>query len=57
MSTIGTYGSELNSVMSQNANTLLSTVKQNNGNEVTKLTTELLGELGKIDIDELDQTS
>ncbi len=56
MSTIGTYGSELNSVMSQNANTLLSTVKQNNGNEVTKLTTELLGELGKIDIDELDQT-
>lgn len=53
MNSINTYGSELSTIMSQNSEELLKAVRTNNGGEVAKLTTELLGQLELIDIAEL----
>ena len=48
MNSINNYGSELS-----NIDELLKAVRTDNGGEVSKLTSELLGQLEMIDIDEL----
>ena len=53
MNSINNYGSELSTIMSQNSDELLKAVRTDNGGEVSKLTSELLGQLEMIDIDEL----
>ena len=53
MNSINSYGSELSTIMSQNSDELLKAVRTDNGGEVSKLTSELLGQLEMIDIDEL----
>lgn len=57
MNSINNYGSELSTIMSQNSDELLKAVRTDNGGEVSKLTSELLGQLEMIDIDELGKDS
>lgn len=54
MTTIHEYGSELSSVVAENGERLLSSVRADNGGEIVALTTELLQELNMINIDELN---
>jgi len=56
LNSVNSYGAELSGVMSQNSDALLKAVRNTNGNEVTALTTELLGQLDMIDIDEINDT-
>lgn len=57
LSTLHEYGSELNSVVAENGERMLSTVRADNGGEVVKLTTELLKQLNMINIDEINSNS
>lgn len=57
MNSINNYGSELSTIMSQNSDELLKAVRTDNGGEVSKLTSDLLGQLEMIDIDELGKDS
>lgn len=54
MTSVTSYGRELNSVISKNGDNLLNSVRGDNSSEVIKLTNELLSQLNLIDIDELN---
>lgn len=56
ITTIQTYGSELNSVISSNGDQLLSSVRADNTNEVIEMTNELLSQLNLIDLGDLQDT-
>lgn len=54
LSTLHEYGSELSSVVAENGERLLSSVKADNGGEVVSLVTDLLKQLNMINIDEIN---
>lgn len=54
IATVQSYGSELSSVINKNGDNLLAAVRGNNTAEVVQLTTEILGQLNMIDMDELN---
>ena len=54
LTTVHEYGSELNSVVAENGERFLSSVKATDGGEIVALTTELLAQLNMINIDELN---
>jgi len=57
LSTIHEYGSELSSVVAENGERLLSSVRSDNGGEIVGLVTELLQQLNMIDIDDINSDS
>lgn len=54
LTTLHEYGQELSSVVAENGERLLSSVRADNGGEIVALTTQLLQELNMIDIDEIN---
>lgn len=54
LTTVHEYGSELNSVVAENGERFLSSVKATDGGEIVALTTELLAQLNMINVDELN---
>ena len=54
ISTVQTYGSELNQVIASNGHALLKSVRADNTAEVVQLSNDLLAELNHIDIDEIN---
>ena len=54
LTTVHEYGSELNSVVAENGERFLSSVKAGDGGEIVELTTELLSQLNMINIDEIN---
>ena len=52
--TLSEYGSELSSVVAENGEKFLSTVKASDGGEIVELTTQLLKQLNMINIDEIN---
>ena len=54
LTTVHEYGSELNSVVAENGERFLSSVKAGDGGEIVALTTELLSQLNMINIDEIN---
>ena len=54
ISSINQYGAELSSIISNNGNMLLESVRANNSDEIVSLTNDLLAQLDLIDIDELN---
>lgn len=54
LTTIHEYGAELNSVVAENGERFLSSIKASDGGEIVALTTDLLKELHMIDIDEIN---
>lgn len=57
LSTLQEYGSELSQVVADNGRHFLSTIKSEDGGEVTQLVTDLLKELNSIDIDDINSNS
>ncbi len=57
ISTIQTYGSELNQVIASNGQALLKSVRSDNTAEVVSLTNDLLSELNMIDINEINSNT
>lgn len=57
LSTLQEYGSELSQVVADNGRHFLSTIKSEDGGEVTELVTSLLKELNSIDIDDINSDS
>lgn len=54
---VQTYGSELSKTIAKTGDTLLSSVRSNNNDELTQLTNQLLSELNLINIDDLNVDS
>ena len=54
LTTVHEYGSELNSVVAENGERFLSSVKAGDGGEIVQLTTDLLAQLNMINIDEIN---
>ena len=54
LTTVHEYGSELNSVVAENGERFLASVKAGDGGEIVALTTELLSQLNMINIDEIN---
>jgi uncharacterized protein YaaN involved in tellurite resistance len=54
LTTVHEYGSELNSVVAENGERFLKSVKAGDGGEIVALTTELLSQLNMINIDEIN---
>lgn len=54
LTTLHEYGAELSTVVAENGERLLSSVRADNGGEIVALTTQLLQELNMIDIDEIN---
>ncbi len=54
LTTVHEYGSELNSVVAENGERFLSSIKAGDAGEIVALTTELLSQLNMINIDEIN---
>lgn len=57
LSTLRDYGSELSSVVAENGDKLLASVRSDGGGEVVELVTELLKQLNMINIDDINSDS
>ena len=57
LTTVHEYGAELNSVVAENGERFLSSVKSSDGGEIVNLTTELLAQLNMINIDEINSNT
>lgn len=56
VSTVQAYGAQLNSVISNNGDQLLNSVRSDNSNEVIQMTNELLEQINLIDLSDLEDT-
>lgn len=54
LTTLHEYGAELNSVVAENGERLLSSVRADSGGEIVALTTDLLKQLNMIDVEEIN---